>query len=128
MVWKLYISDNARHEIQDIWYRGLSDFGLQIADDYELLIQQALLDLLENPLRQGAAPYKSSKDSLHEYRLTHSNARASGNIKHPSHAIYYYLIEDHIVAIAGICRQEREQHISSLSREEILRELENDMD
>lgn len=45
MAWKLYVADQARNEIMEIWQYGYDTFGLQVADDDDELIKQALRDL-----------------------------------------------------------------------------------
>lgn len=123
MSWTLYISHQARQDIDDIWHNGLNEFGIRVADDYELLIQQSLQDLMEDPRRTGTKPVRGHKEDILSYPIIHSKPRAKGHIKHPRHAVYYYLIGKHIVAIASISRQEREQHIGNLRREDILKEI-----
>ena len=59
MAWALYISNKASRDIDDIWEHGYDTFGLQIADDYDTLIKQALSDIQENPHRSGNSETKS---------------------------------------------------------------------
>ena len=105
---------------------GLEHFGLRVADDYELLIEQALRDLMENPHRNGTKPVSSHQEDIYSYPIIHSKSRAEGDIKHPRHAVYFYLIEKHIVAIASIARQGREAHINTLQRSVVEEELQKD--
>jgi len=35
VAWTLYIADQARSEIMEIWQYGYDTFGLQVADDYD---------------------------------------------------------------------------------------------
>ncbi len=124
-LWTLYISHQAQQDINDIWHRGLEAFGLKVDDDYELLIQQALRDLMENPHRTGYKTVSSHKENILAYPIVHSKPRAEGHIKHPRHAVYYYLIGENTVAVASISRQQRERHISQLRREDIVQEMQD---
>ena len=123
MAWTLCISHQAQQDIDDIWQRGLDDFGLRIANDYDLLIEQALRDLMDDPHRSGSKQIAGHKEDILAYPIVYSKPRAEGDIKHPRHAVYYYLIEERIVAIASITRQVREEHINTLRRAVVMKEL-----
>lgn len=123
MAWTLYISNQASSDIDDIWAYGFEHFGRQVADDYDVLIQQALADLMEDPRRAGTAPMQGSEDGMHAYPLRHSKQRARGKIRTPRHSVIYFILDADVVAVASISRDIRERHLSSLSREAIEDEL-----
>ncbi|MEO1608273.1 MAG: type II toxin-antitoxin system RelE/ParE family toxin [Pseudomonadota bacterium] len=125
MAWTLYISAQASRDIDAIWEYGYDTFGLQIADDYDALIKQALFDIRENPHRPGVA-LVPDRDGMYAYHLRYANQRAPGNIKTPRHAVIYFLIGDQTVAVASISRLIRQHHIKNLSRDTIIDEMNND--
>ncbi len=126
MRWNLYISEQADSEIDEIWQWGYDHFGLQIADDYDVLIKQAFYDLKHDPYRLGAYRVKGRKDELYSYHLMYSNNRAQGNIKHPAHTVYYFIIEEKTIAIVSIARDQRETHIAHIDRGVIIQEMKAD--
>ena len=102
MTWTLYLSDQANHDIDEIWQYGFDHYDLTIANDYDLLIEQALQDVLENPFRMGAKEIQGYDNKMYSYHLRHSNSRAQGDIKQPRHTIIYFLLEANIIAVASI--------------------------
>lgn len=110
MAWKLHITGPARTEIQEIWQYGYKHFGARIADDYDNLIKQALSDLAENPFRIGSKRLPDRDDELYSYPLEFSKNRAEGHIKNPSHAVFYFTVENNTVVIASIATPYMEPH------------------
>jgi plasmid stabilization system protein ParE len=123
MAWKLYISDQASREIDEIWEYGYDKFGKQVADDYEALIYQALSDLQKDPYQEGTKLVRGVAEKIYSYHLHYSNKSAGKNIKSPRHAIFYFTIDEQVIAIASISREIRERHITSLRRDTVVREL-----
>ena len=123
MVWKLYISEQAGREIDEIWEYGFDKFGLQIADDYDALIQQALVDIKEDPYCIGVKKIRGFREEMYSYHLMHCNKHAEGNIKSPSHAVFYFITNEQTIAVVSISREIRERHIASLSRDSVVSEI-----
>lgn len=126
MAWKLYIAQQARSDIQTLWAEGLAKFGLQVANEYDRLIEQALVDLLEDPHRLGVHQVTGHSQDLLAYPLVYSKREAKSVIKKPAHAVFFFLMPDYTVAIATIARASREHHIGKLNPPRIERRIEDE--
>jgi len=96
---------------------------LHVANRYDALIQQALADIKEDPYRTGVKKMQGFSEDMYSYHLQHSNKREEGHIKSPRHAVFYFIINEKVIAVASISREIRERHIAGLNRESILDEM-----
>lgn len=123
MTWKIVISAPAKADIQEIWWRGFERYNQQIADDYDRLIKQSLLDLSQDPYRVGSRKVENRNDGLYKYRIEFSKVNIEAQIKKPAHAIFYFTIKENIVAIARIMRDVRELEISKINRKRSIQNI-----
>ncbi len=100
-----YFSPRALDDIHAIWIWSCKAFGILTAKRYELLIEQAALDVAESPFRPGSLAIPLVGDSLRVYHLRHSRKRVlrrTNRVKRPRHAIYYRVHDDETIEIARI--------------------------
>ncbi len=87
MTWEIYLTHEARIDIDEIYINGLRNYSARMADDYDRLIEQAFEDLKNNPHRAGASKVKYRNDDLYKYDLAHSKANIDVNIINPNKMI-----------------------------------------
>jgi len=122
-VYKLVLSPQAGTSIEEIYVRGCLEFGQRVADDYDMLIRQAIGDLCENPKQIGSKPVAGKKDGLRQYPLVYSRKKAGVDIKNPRHDVLYYILEDRgSIVIADILRGGRDKAREEIERDEIIRQ------
>lgn len=89
---KYHLSREARMDIDDLLGWSLAHFGSDAADRYLELIDQALMDIAENPQRPGARIQGDLPSKYWAYHLYYSRQRAvtkTGTVKRPRHFIIY---------------------------------------
>lgn len=120
MMLDIFLTEGAKQDIADLWFNGVEQFGQKVADDYDLLILQAITDLAEDPKRHGTRPVDQYADGLFAYPLEFSNKRKK--IRKPSHAVFYFTVQDDTLVIAAVTRPGRERFLSQLDIDQMRRE------
>ena len=122
MAYEIKLTGEAEQHIAELWRNGYRQFGLQIADDYEELILQALEDLRSDPLRPGTRSTREP-EGLYCYPLEFAGKRAGSRISKPAHAVFYVLLRENVIGIAAVTRQSRQDYIKNLQLEAIRAEI-----
>lgn len=118
----IWVADDAREDIKEIYAFGYQTWGEDIANAYHALIQQGFEDIITNPFRPGSRLVSNRHDNLLVYSLRFANARAGQRIKQPRHHILYYILEEEqTLLIARVLRPSRQQKLDDISRSDILR-------
>ncbi len=120
MTWRVKVSRAATKDREDIFLKGLSEYSLGMAEDYDRLIIQAFRELGADSLRHGARKVKGRDDGLLKYALENSKEAAGVDIKKPNKAVFYYILEDSVVAISRIMRERAEFEIAGIDREKTI--------
>lgn len=103
---------------KQLYKNGLQTWSREIAIDYERLIEQAFIDLSNDPHRIGAKPVYGRKDGLYQYPLIASKKNIDVVVKDPSHAVFYFTFDDKDLVIARIVRPSAERQIKKISKKE----------
>jgi toxin ParE1/3/4 len=87
----------AERDLRDIFQWSETEFGIAAADRYEILIEQALADIGENPYLPGANHRRKLVSGVYTYHLASSRDRVPENrVKAPRHFLVYRVITDRI--------------------------------
>ncbi len=81
---------------------GFVDFGKDAGLRYERLIEQAILDIAEQPLRPGSKPRDEIGRGLRTYHLSLSRDRArteTGKVANPRHFVLYRVVEQQLKVV-----------------------------
>jgi len=120
-MYTIWVADDAREDIKEIYAFGYQTWGEAIADAYHALIQQGFEDIIHNPVRPGSRRVSGRQDNLVVYSLRFANARAGQRIKQPRHHILYYILEEEqTLLIARVLRSSRQRALDDISRSDVL--------
>ncbi len=87
----------AERDLQDIFQWSETEFGIAAADRYEVLIEQALTDISENPYRPGAKHRQELVAGVYTYHLASSRDHVPENrVKSPRHFLVFRVVTDRI--------------------------------
>jgi toxin ParE1/3/4 len=91
------VSPSARRELIKIFAESFDRFGDTASLRYEALVEQAMVDLIQNPERPGI---KSVDGRIH-YHLRHSRNRVSGGrVRAPRHILVCKIAGDELYVLA----------------------------
>lgn len=89
--YRIKLSQRARQDLDDILAWTIREFGEDAVLRYELLIAQAIKDLVSDPLRPGSRTLDETRvDGLRRYHLSSSRDRTpTPRVSRPRHFILY---------------------------------------
>ncbi|HEY0797489.1 MAG TPA: type II toxin-antitoxin system RelE/ParE family toxin [Acidisarcina sp.] len=107
--YQVSVTRPADNDIVQILAWSEAEFGLAATDRYETLIQQALIDLGEDPQRPGAQSRDEIREGIYIYHLSFSRRRVRGRtVKEPRHFILYKQGPDHVIEVLRILHDSRD--------------------
>lgn len=104
----------AERDLRGIFLWSETEFGNTAADRYQVLLEQAMADLADNPLRPGARRRDDLQPGIYTYHLASSRENVSeGRVKSPRHFLVYRIVMDR-VEILRVLHDSRDldRHIS----------------
>lgn len=110
------ISPTATNDIHGLLERSLQDFGIDAASRYKMLINQAIADVVENPVRPGCHRLQLGNRVSTTYHLRHSRlhvSRASEQVRRPRHFLLFRILDDGVIEISRVLhdRMDPEQNL-----------------
>lgn len=100
---RIKISGPARRDVAGILRRSRDEFGIEAADRYRKLFDQAFNDLAENPERAGVRSIADVRQHYFTYHLKLSVTRASKpTVRRPRHVIAFRLASAGDVLVARV--------------------------
>lgn len=110
---KLTISGPARADLVHIRSYTLDTFGEAAAVAYRNLIERALEDIRENPMRLGTLQRSEIEGDLRSYHTASAKSRSFPLVKKPRHFILFFEVSENEVVISRVLheRQDIGRHI-----------------
>jgi toxin ParE1/3/4 len=108
--YQLRIAHTARREIIQILRRSRREFGSDASLRYDALIQQALADVREDPMRPETRPRSDLAPDYRTYHLASSRKRArisAGVVRRPRHFLLYR-VRDQVVEVLRVLHDARD--------------------
>lgn len=108
--YEVRIAALAFHDIGDIWIWTVGRFGHTAALRYEMLIDQAIADLADDPARPAAKKRPNLLPGVWFYHLAFSRAHVSGDqaVKSPRHFVMFRHLQPGVIEILRILHDSRD--------------------
>lgn len=116
MTFELYLAPEAEADIDDILNWSVTQFGTEIRDGYEALIDAAIRSILDDPDRAGSHDRTDLGGGIRSLHLMSSRDDVSPNVRKivkPRHFVIYRQVGD-VVQIVRLLHEAMnlpEQHI-----------------
>ncbi len=96
----------AARDIQHILRISERDFGLDRRNAYKRLIDRAIRDIGDDPLRQGVRLLTRGRRELFQYHLKWNSIRTHGlKVRSPRHSLVFRQHPDDVILIVGIAHE-----------------------
>lgn len=112
------LAQGAVADLRRILQRSETEFGTEARARYKALLDQALLDLGEDPRRVGVRPVPDVRPGYFSYHVKASKPRvASPTVAQPRHLIVFSIDAADAVLVAAVVheREMLEEHLDSSS-------------
>jgi toxin ParE1/3/4 len=98
----------AEEAIEEILAQSQREFGERARERYRALLERALQDLGEDPIRHGSRPVAELDPTVRTYHLDGSRTRVHdppGRVGSPRHIVIYRITSDGAVNILGVIHE-----------------------
>ena len=111
----LQVSTDARQDIRAIYIYTTQRYSREQAKTYRSLIEQALVDLENNPTRLGSTEIPEIGEGVRGYRLSLATQKTKATIKKPRHIIIYTEVRENTWYVLRILHDSMDfqKHISN---------------
>ncbi len=112
---RLRLTGPARRDILRVLRRSRDEFGQDASDRYRQLLDQALTDLREDPIRVGVRSIGDVRDGYFVYHIKSSTGRApKPSVRNPRHLLAFYVDNAGDVIVARLFheRQMLSRHLA----------------
>lgn len=106
---QLLVTESAKDDIRAILRWSLKEFGAAATLRYSDLIEQAIRDLRDDPMRPGSKEREELGTGVRTYHLQFSRDHvAGGRVKEPRHLLAYCLRKDGVIEVIRVLHDSRE--------------------
>lgn len=106
---QLLVTGPAKDDIRAIIRWSLKEFGAAAALRYSDLIEQAVRNLRDDPMRPGAKERAELGNGVRTYHLKFSRNHVAGDrVKEPRHLLAYRIRKDDVIEVVRLLHDSRE--------------------
>lgn len=108
MARKLRKTKPAERDLDSIWHYTEEVFDAEQADEYDRVLEQAMLDIQEDPLRPTSKSRPEYGPDVRSYRVDLSIKRSGARIRSARHIVFYSLESSAEVVVLRVLHEEQE--------------------